>query len=375
MEAALPRVLRRSVALKSLLQREKGLFMSYRNVAGIAILLTLALVARGAEPIDTEACKLLEQVKSRDTAVRTAAVGELIGLRQAVSDSLRLLVSDGDHQVVPAIYKSHAIYLIGELGLVQCRDVLSAQKDWVPDYRDLTGTSLYITGRFVRGQLDFLLGDVAHRAEGRLAAGANVTARPAVIPIDIAKYPVLASALNDLRLDNLDTRLSGQDVVKKWYDTVVDGLLSILSSLHAKTYPQEVRITAVYLLGEFRPWAETDLLRAIGLEDRNGVCAAYPSSLQVTTTDTSYPCVVALLKCDRRVSISSGINALANKSLSLAARERIARTMMAIDPNEAKREYDNDVARVRQYPENTIDPAAVSSMLAEVAPIFAGQGS
>jgi hypothetical protein len=70
------------------------------------------------------------------------------------------------------------------------------------------------------------------------------------------------------------------------------------------------------------------------LEDNTGVTALYPSLVSVTVSDPSFPAAVALAKCGRR-GVIGAFDQVWNDRISLAGRERLARTFHATDPETA----------------------------------------
>jgi hypothetical protein len=155
---------------------------------------------------------------------------------------------------------------------------------------------------------------------------------------DLSKYPVLKKAFTDLCSYDNETFLGGATVLSLWYDCICRGLEDMLTFNDTHLYADDVKVSAIFLAGEYRIRNAGPLDKNIDVRDEKGQTAGYPSSLTVNTTDSEYPAAVAMVKCGRRMKFEALAGKMAEADCSQAGRERIARAMMTIDPVAAKEE-------------------------------------
>ena len=312
---------------------------------GCAASVAVALSLGAPEDVNSETTILLEKVKSRDPAVRENAVVLLVGIREAVSQELSKVVSDANANTAgsnPAA-KASALYLIGEWALVQCQDVLQAEKAW--GYGGEMPTD--VGGAILVGSMRDKLGIPARRSLGRTRLSVGATLQSAREKADLSVCPALKNALLNLRSKDNAVFQDAEDKIYWWYRNVREGLESILLADGSRLYSDDVRISAAFLAGEYRIPNERALLKNIDLKDEKLLTAKYPSSVSVDATDASYPAAVAIVKCGHRLSMEELVRKMGDKACSDGGRERIAHAMMAIDPKVAKEEFDryyDDVA-------------------------------
>jgi hypothetical protein len=288
--------------------------------------------------VDEETSCALDKVKSPDAAVRAEAVRELVGVREAVADELERIVSEAN-QNPPAAHpaaKLIALSQMGRWGLVQCADVLEAEKDWTGGRRWPTTPDRF--SPYQRFSLEGM-GDLGARgALQRLRTGTGIKATSSGVKADLSDYPVLKKAFADLRSYDNETFLGGATALSLWYDCVCRSLENMLTFNDTHLYADDVKVSAIYLAGEYRILGSGALDENIDVRDDKGQTAGYPSALTVDTADAEYPAAVAMVKCGRRMDFEQLITEIIDEKCSQAGRERIARAMMTIDPVAAKTE-------------------------------------
>jgi len=335
--------------------------------------------AEAPEGVEKEVFDVLEKVKSRDASERTAGVRELMGVREAISERLRTIVTDANQRRASDAAKGSSLWLIGKLGLVQCRDVYEAERNW--KWRPKGPFRSIRESRFFRP-------DTSRWNRRARVLKSGISVRSTGPTADLSAYPVLSNALADLAASEDDRSwYNPQVTIYRWNKAVVDGLQSILGVdvWWRDVYPDNVKITAAYLLGEFKPRKIRQLLMNIDLKDEEGICANYPEVLKVETPEAEYPCAVALLKSypytytktdqaleDHPNVVTSTapykdmksyyVYAMGRKEISQEGRERIARVMMAIDAEAAKAAYHACVAEIRAVPTSAETLARLESV-------------
>ena len=273
----------------------------------VAVLLASAGLASGADEIDAEMLPLVEQVKSSNPTTRAEAVNELVALRAAVSEKLRQIVRDADEGRVLDVAKASALYLMGELHLLDCRDTLEAHVDWQhkPIVRGPEDRSKYRANiaSMVRSTF-FARGFAAESALGRIGKNDMATVESSVRRADLSAYPVLEGALNDYYILDLDRReeiQEAEECVLRWYEVVTRGMRSVLGTspyYNSSLYDDEVKAAAVWLLGEYRDiHAGRQLALNIDLRDEAGVTGNFTGRIGTgTQVSSEYPVAVAILK-------------------------------------------------------------------------------
>jgi hypothetical protein len=126
---------------------------------------------------------------------------------------------------------------------------------------------------------------------------------------------------------------------------------SVLKPSNREVYPNEVKATAAFVLGEFRSLDGQMLLWNIDLQDEKGVCTRYyaTASVQDSAPDSDCPCAVALIKLGERASIDHCLTRIAAKpNLSQKTRDRIARVLMTIDKKATKEAYEARVTALQR---------------------------
>ena len=264
--------------------------MPYGNVALLSVVLlsTLALtqpIYAAGDPMDKAMTPLIERLKSRDAAERSAAVGELQALRSAVAFQLADTVMSANQGLLPETAKTSALYLIGELRLAQCFSVARGEKDWQPSSWAATSDK-----EFAKIQP----GKVAY--EGSLTQD-GVQLRQSAASASLSSCPPLAAAVRDIKSSDFTTVDEAEDLILRWYDVVCKGMLSALGAGEGTLYSDDVRASAAFMLGEFRyRKAVSKLAEHITLTDENRVSAGFPAVLEVSNADPSRPCQTALIK-------------------------------------------------------------------------------
>lgn len=309
---------------------------------GVCLMVVLCLAGIGSaserERLEKEVFGVLEKVKSRDAAEREAGVREILAVREAVSDALKTMVRDGNaegaSEAAEAI-KAGALLLMGEMGLLQCREVLEAEKDWVC-------TSRWGGGARIMTRSSML--EVGRREPGkwgleRAGFADNVVFKAGPAPANLSEYPALNEALTSLRGNREGGFRGGWNRINLWNRALRDGLELVVWKQRPQLYSDEVRMTAAYVLGEIRSRTTGALRDAIGLKDENDICAGYPATLDVQVSDSAYPCAVALAKSFRPENMKGFANSLGRKGTKQEERELLARVMMAIDAEAAKAAY------------------------------------
>jgi len=275
-------------------------------------------------------------------------VRTLLGLREQIAMRLRHTVRTG----TPA-GKASALFLMGELGLVQCKDILRMEKDWQwePDPETVLWMNMH-----ERRRKSSLLGTPAKAALDRAQFPEALTVVANRARTDIAAHLLLRAALEKLNSPKRQVCRQGEDIILKWYQTVCRAMDKPLRFSPDRAYSDDVKVTAAYLLGEFRAWSATPLLRNVDLPDKNNVSARLPGTLQAAnpTVDDRYPCVVALVKMGRRAPIGDILFSIQTREkLSQATRDRLARLAVRIDKYAARNAFDEFLW---QLPQRNIPP-------------------
>jgi hypothetical protein len=275
-------------------------------------------------------------------------------VREAVGSELIDIISAVDSGSGWPEAKARALYLMGELGFVQYKEMIEEQTTWrwratnfsVPPDRDL-----------------LLMGSSASPAEfalSRLRGSDRVIISPIRDKATLANYPKLLGAINALRNSNDRTtaRKATSDILE-WYGTVCNGMESVLDPSRTEVYSIDVKCTAAHLLGEYRSWRNHVLLQNIDLKDLHGVSARLPAALRVTVADARYPCAVALVKIGRRVNLAGALNSIEVKpALDQEGRERIAGTLLLIDAQGLKSLYEKRVSELEKMVQTGVNETA-----------------
>lgn len=318
------------------------------------ILLAASREARAAgDPMDVAMAPVIERLKSRDAAERSAAVGEFQALRSGVALDLLNVISSANQGLVPETAKTSALYLIGTLRLAECAAVAESEKDW-RDNTYWSGENFY---RLLAGKTAF---------EGsRLpqAVQANEGARGG----DLSSCPPLAAAVRDIRSSDFATVDEAEDLILRWYRVVCDGMLSALASGKGDLYSDGVRASAAFILGEFRcRKALSKLAEHITLADENRVSTGYTAVLEVSGADPARPCQTALIK------IGGGANAVIDRIAGGYVPEDgirlAAEAAVRMQPEKAREWYEKRL-REAQNPSYNRGPDA-AARLESVADIF-----
>jgi len=318
-----------------------------------SMLFTLAVtgIILAADPIDTEMFPLLEKARSAEQTDRQEAVRELLALRQTVSDELTNIVIDANNGNAEPRSKAGALFLMGELGLMQCKDLLEREKDWI--WKPPPGVYAFGDG----SRLSALWGHTSQMALHRASFASNVTLLETRKRTSLEKYPNLAEAIAQLRSTDDSHIQEAEDWALRWYDVVCRGMKSVLDPSREAVYSNEVKATAAYILGEYRAPSGYKLVLNIDLKDEKGVCGEYAQTLIAQAPEPQYPCAVAMVKLGYRADISSALSRIAAKSyLSQQTRDRIARVLVAIDKDETRKLYDAQIAGFESIPENQGTP-------------------
>ena len=321
------------------------------------------------EAVEDETSLLLEKVKSPEAAVREQGVHELVGIRESVSVELRQIVSDANagRDTSNSAAKASSLYLMGVWGLLQCRDVLEAERNWRYAGERPDGTVPLPTHRIISSGK---FGATAKTALGAARFGGGVTLAPSRAKADLSAYPALSKALTGLRSRENALFEQSETEMYWWYTTVSDGLEDILTLYRGHLYSDDVKMTAAFVAGEYRIWTRLGLSENIYLHDEKGLTTGYPSFTIADTPDSAYPCVAALVKCGGRADFETFVHKMGDASCSQESRERIARALKVIDPEFARKKfegyYDDIQAKAARIP----DSSEILSRLASVRSII-----
>lgn len=297
----------------------------------------------GQDPVDVQMQSVLANAKSRVLLNREASVRELIALRESISEGLLDIVTAANAGTANPGSKASALFLMGELGSVACKTILIQERNWrwKPDLNEVLQVN-------AEGRRKFsLLGtspalSALNRASFPEANFAFLTGRD---ERSLSAYPSLQKALTGLRSSERPVRRTAEDVILRWYEIVCRSMRSVLKPSRADLYSNDIKATAAYILGEYRTHSGQMLLWNIDLKDENSVCARYTKTIDVRTSETAYPCVVALLKLGPRADVDMCLGRIATMpALSQETRNRIARVVVAIDPVKAREMYDSKIA-------------------------------
>jgi hypothetical protein len=314
----------------------------------------------------SEMLPVLFRVKSADAAERQHAVTELMGIREAVSEALRGVVADANSGALSNDSKASALFLMGRLGLWQCKDILEAEKDWHWDTNPPPRTTSP-GRRYYREKGPTPGGTALFLA----ALGDNVTVKGGRQSADLSSYRFLGKALDDLRVDNPDTLREAEDALLEWYRVVGDGLVNIIESGEQPAHAPGVRATAIWLLGEYRV-PRSQLALEIEARDEDGVTSAYPAVLEVADIEPSHYVAHALVKCGRKVKASTYVHKLPSATLTGSGRELLAQALSLIDAEAAAKAYDECVSLVET---SSGDRAGDLARLRSVEGIIKGSGA
>jgi hypothetical protein len=307
-----------------------------------------------AEAINKEMGPVLKKLKSVDPKERQAAVHTLLGIREAVSLRLMALVAKANQGNADAEAKAFAIALMGHWGLARCKDTLEAEKDWQLKVRTKEQFN-WINEEGCHSQSIF--GYPAQTALGRARSGTSVRVVRDRKAGDLAKFPILAEALVRLEAKDWDERIQDWQFLNRWYRAVCTDVGRTLSPSAKEPPPDDVKVTAAFILGEFRASSAFYLLWNIDLVDRGKICANYPAALSVETPDAAYPCVVALLKVGRKHTAREYLGVLSTKpQFGQEKRNLIARTAIAVFGDDARKQYAEKVAGLQRAVEAKTEP-------------------
>ena len=269
---------------------------------------------------------LLNRVLSEDNGERYPAVREFLGLRESISQALIRIVEDANRTGTPAVGpKASAIYLMGELGLVQCLGVLERERNWMPPppRKNVFG---YVgdepPGHFT--------GKPAERARQRLRVTPGVSLNPRRTRTDLLAFPKLAELLGRLNSPEMETRMAAERSLIEWSDGVSLDFDEVLSGKRdGRPCSNALRVTAAFVQGELRsycsPWE-------IDLRDEQGTTRQYEASLSVQAAEPDRPCVIALLKTGMRRGLEQYVTHVTyTGGLTQETRDRVVRTILAVD--------------------------------------------
>ncbi len=309
--------------------------MLAKVLAGIVLLMGSA----AADELPTDTTKMLLAVKSSDGGERRVGVQQLLAMREAVARGLTDLVEKATVGQTDDFPKALSLKLMGELGLVQATPVLARECMWsfqprtIEEWSWRNGAGRHYVGAIFGRPAAYAL-DIS-QCDERLLLRSD---RPSA---DASHFPELLRPLRDLSSDDMRTCLSGSKSLLTWYRKVCQELNDVVTSdMLPRSSPG--RITAAYLLGEYRDLGGFVLIRHIDLEDTQEVSAGYPAALEVRPLQPSarYPCVVALRKLGGRTEMPWAFRQLARSNgMPQHFRDMIARTLMEIDPVRARRAY------------------------------------
>jgi len=310
----------------------------------VAVGMTLCFIIAGGVlagdvgPIEAEMAPIVKKAKSPEAQEREQAVSALLGLREAVARRLTGLIEKANKGESDVETKAWAISLIGRMGLVQCKDIVEPEKEWVSKPRNREQW-IWANGTG-RRDANELYGLPARHALHLLETSTRVHLVPVRRVGDLAKYPLLNEAFKDLESGAWEDRVEAWKSIVQWHVDICREMRAILSPAAPEPQTDKVKITAAFLLGEFRTRNAQMLLRNVDLLDAEKVCATYPATLTVDTPDAAYPCVAALLKIGRACAAGKYLTQIATQSrLSQESRDRIARTAKTMYGNDVTRQY------------------------------------
>jgi tetratricopeptide (TPR) repeat protein len=265
--------------------------------------------ASAPEPLtafDKQMGPLIEKAKSRDESERLEAVTEILAVREALSDQLRQTVAWANAGLARAgrgaasgqgihgdfarlrgleLTKEAALDIMAALRLCQCEDVMKAEAAWRP----VTATADENGG----------ISGPGARGVSECSLPPNARLNPSRPRTTLDKYPSLMKALQKLRLARMHSEEFGTNDIYCWQTSMGAAFASMVGWPENPVYPKEVRLTGLFLLGEYRWPVELDAdakWRITDIGDRTGVTDKYPSSLLVESTDASDTLKEALAK-------------------------------------------------------------------------------
>jgi tetratricopeptide (TPR) repeat protein len=304
------------------------------------------------DPIDSEMFPIIELAKSPNQPERVQAVQKLLAIREAVSDNLAGMVVNAGSSQAEQGAKASAIFLIGELGLVQQKKLLEAEKDWKwsPPQEVIMHFNIN-----ERRRMPSLIGKSAVSALNRACFANGVSLIDKRKKTSLDNYPHLNDALVNLHAADRKVRRKSEDTILRWYDVVCRGFYSVLKPSRENLYSNEIKVTAAYLLGEYRSWHGQILLWNIDLKDEEAVCGQYYKTLAVQTSEPQYPCVVAMIKLGYRADIRSSLTRIQTKpQISQETRDRTVRVLTKIDKTATKKQYEKMVSALENVGKSSL---------------------
>lgn len=310
---------------------------------------------------------LLDGIVSADAQARRTAVVELMKVRALLSTGLQQIVADANRKECGEGSKASALFLMGELGLQECRDILQKEKDW--EYR--------VPGRYgfghYRRREDVLSWCLAIHALDRASFGDACRFVGYADTASPKDYPELAGALQGLRSTVRLDRRHAEDVILMWNRELATQLNRCLKGNRPSgKYPEDVRVTAAFLLGEWRAFSQM-LEWFVDLQDKKKITLKYPHSLDAKWIEPDLPCADALLKVGRRCSPRQVLGRIETwETLAPETRRRLARILMRVQPDRTRTEFQKEMGWLTR-PGSTIseaEKASRASRLRVIEPII-----
>ena len=220
--------------------------------------------------------------------------------------------------------------------LAQCEGAIRAQMDrhWVKRPHSAISSARSLWDSSLDSNLD----------DARVADSVLLKARgPSA---DLTKYPAIKAALSALKVSGtqgepidpwaLNERACA---LKSVYEDIIGG--GLYGILGTGAYSDEVKASTIWLIGEYRIF-EDRLLFSMHVYDAKGLTDSYPGRLQVTGDERGYLGFAAMLKA---APLPTGliIDAISMPAIPQSARERIARALMVVDPEGAKKELADQI--------------------------------
>lgn len=311
--------------------------MQQKISACVMFMFLIANTVYCAPPIVAEIRPLIEKVRSPALTNRQEAVKSLLGLRESVAAELKRIVAEAEEGKTSSRSKAIALVLMGELGLIQCADVLDRQENWRSDTNDPEELASIMNGEDAR--LQRLIGYPAREARNRLAPGDNVVLSARRERASLDEYPCLRQALLGLQSEQGEQRRGAEGTILEWYQHICGSMKAILGPPSDSAYSDDVRMTSAHVLGEYRPLDTAILLWNIDLVDKEDMSRGYAQSLETEAADLQKPCAVALIKTGRRVGVYQCIARVETKpELSDETRRLIITALLAIDESKTRQE-------------------------------------
>jgi hypothetical protein len=236
---------------------------------------------------------------------------------------------------------------MGKWKLAQCREIADADRQWSYDAMH-QGTPVVDRPSFTIAGDDPMPGARALRL---LDIGPGLILKASVPKADLSMHRALSEALAGLRSSDPKTFQKAKSDLAFYYRAVQDSLSWMLTMSNTHLYSDEVKISALFLAGEYRIQDAKPLLENVGVRDEKGIARGYTSILETSQIDPTYPAVVALVKC--RVhpkQIEHFVYKMGDPRCPDGARQELAKALILIDPEKGKAEFDKYYDYIKSNP-------------------------